>query len=111
MINGMEAAGVDHEALLDTYIRATNLCTQGRPADLCIGLHMCRGNFRGMHFSEGGYERISKKVFNDVDVDTFFVSIFAGFTSSELMMHLCVLRSWNMTRVAQETLPRSRTFL
>ncbi|KAJ7244730.1 hypothetical protein B0H12DRAFT_1308472 [Mycena haematopus] len=74
MINGMEAAGVDHEALLDTYIRATNLCTVDRPDDLHIGLHMCRGNFRGgVHFSEGGYHRIAVKLFNSVDVDTFYL--------------------------------------
>lgn len=75
MIKGMEEAGVDHEALLDTYIRATNLCTEGRPADLNIGLHMCRGNYKGTHFAEGGYARIAKKVFNEVDVDTFYVCI------------------------------------
>jgi hypothetical protein len=46
MIAGMEKAGVDHEALLDTYIRAINVCTQGRPNDLTIGVHMCRGNFK-----------------------------------------------------------------
>lgn len=42
----MEAAGVDHEALLDTYIRAINICTAERPNDLTISVHMCRGNFR-----------------------------------------------------------------
>ena len=46
MIIGMEKAGVDHEALLDTYIRAINVITQGRPKDLTIGVHMCRGNFK-----------------------------------------------------------------
>ncbi|KAF7347889.1 Methionine vitamin-b12 [Mycena venus] len=74
MITGMEAAGVDHEALLDTYIRAINICTVDRPQDLHIGLHMCRGNFRGgIHFSEGGYHRIAVKLFNSVDVDTFYL--------------------------------------
>ena len=46
MIAGMEAAGVDHEGLLDTYIRAINLCIQDRPRDLRVGVHMCRGNFK-----------------------------------------------------------------
>ncbi|KAJ7900274.1 hypothetical protein B0H14DRAFT_2673033 [Mycena olivaceomarginata] len=74
MISGMEAAGVDHEALLDTYIRAINVCTVDRPQDLNIGMHMCRGNYiGGVHFSEGGYQRIAVKLFNSVDVDTFYV--------------------------------------
>lgn len=95
MIKGMEAAGVDHEALLDTYIRAINVCTQGRADDLTVGVHMCRGNFRvstpgysshdqsqidwvltiqGQHFCEGGYARIAPKLFTTLDVDTFYVS-------------------------------------
>ena len=45
MISGMTNAGVDHEALLDTYIRAINLCIKDRPTDLTVGVHVCRGNF------------------------------------------------------------------
>jgi len=74
MISGMERAGVDHEALLDTYIRAINVITQGRPDDLTIGVHMCRGNFKGgVYFSEGGYARIAVKLFNTLDVDVFYL--------------------------------------
>ncbi|KAF8898815.1 hypothetical protein BD779DRAFT_1432032 [Infundibulicybe gibba] len=74
MIAGMELAQVDHAALLDTYIRAINVCTQNRPRDLNIGVHMCRGNFKGgVHFSEGGYDRIAEKVFNKLDVDAFYL--------------------------------------
>ncbi|KAG6817997.1 hypothetical protein H0H87_009152 [Tephrocybe sp. NHM501043] len=63
MISEMEVAGVDHEALLDTYIRAINVCTQDRPTDLT----------GGVHFSEGGYGRIAAKLFNTLDVDTFYL--------------------------------------
>ena len=45
MISGMEKADVDHDALLDIYIRAINVCVQDRPKDLRVGVHMCRGNF------------------------------------------------------------------
>lgn len=74
MISGMKEAGVDHEALLDTYINAINLCTQERPADLRVSVHLCRGNFKGgQHFSSGGYGRIARKLFNDLDVDVYFL--------------------------------------
>jgi methionine synthase II (cobalamin-independent) len=46
MILDMEAAAIDHEALLDTYIRAINVCTKDRPDDLTVSVHMCRGNFK-----------------------------------------------------------------
>jgi methionine synthase II (cobalamin-independent) len=45
MISGMEKAGIDHEVLLNTYIRAINLCIEDRPSDLTVGVHVCRGNF------------------------------------------------------------------
>ncbi|GLB36085.1 putative UROD MetE-like protein [Lyophyllum shimeji] len=73
MLSGMEKAGVDHQALLDTYIRAINVCIQDRPNDLRISIHMCRGNYKGVHFSEGGYSPIAAKVFNKLDVDTFYL--------------------------------------
>ena len=46
MIAGMQRSGVNHEALLETYIRAINLITRGRPKDLTASIHMCRGNYK-----------------------------------------------------------------
>lgn len=46
MIKGMEERGVDHVALLNTYIKAYNDCLKNRPADMNVGLHLCRGNFK-----------------------------------------------------------------
>ncbi|KAK0464890.1 uncharacterized protein EV420DRAFT_926316 [Desarmillaria tabescens] len=73
VIKKMKEMGVDPETLLDTYIRAINIITQDRPDDLVISVHMCRGNFMGAHFCDGGYDRIAKKVFNNLDVDTFYL--------------------------------------
>jgi len=74
MIQGMEEKGIDHEALLDTYIKTYNDCLKGRPSDMTVGLHLCRGNFKdGMHFSEGGYDRIAIKLFNEINVDCYYL--------------------------------------
>ncbi|KAI0763249.1 UROD/MetE-like protein [Irpex lacteus] len=74
MIKGMEERGIDHEALLDTYIKAYNDCLKGRPEDMTVGLHLCRGNFRGgKHFSEGGYDRIAIKLFQQINVDAYYL--------------------------------------
>ncbi|KAG6819931.1 hypothetical protein H0H93_007330 [Arthromyces matolae] len=73
MIASMEKAGQDPEVLLDSYIRATNMYTADRPDDLTIGVHMCRGNFRGKHFAEGSYARVAQKMFNELDVDVFYL--------------------------------------
>jgi methionine synthase II (cobalamin-independent) len=74
MLAGFRAAGEDSEALLDSYVKLYNDCLQGRPSDLHVGLHLCRGNFAySRHFSEGGYDRVAQKLFNDINVDTYFL--------------------------------------
>lgn len=45
-IEGMKKAGVDWEKLYDTYIRVYNDILKGRPADMTVGLHTCRGNYK-----------------------------------------------------------------
>ncbi|EJF66787.1 UROD/MetE-like protein [Dichomitus squalens LYAD-421 SS1] len=73
LISGMEAAGVDREKLLDTHIDVYNQITAGRPADLVIGVHTCRGNMKGMHFSEGSYDHVAQQFLTKLDVDVFYL--------------------------------------
>ncbi len=61
MVKGVEERGVEHVALLETYVRAYNKIVDDRPANMNAGLHLCRGNSKnGMHFSKGGYDRIAR---------------------------------------------------
>lgn len=73
VIAGMEHAGVDHEALLDQYISVYNAILQEQPADLTLSLHTCRGNYKGIHFSEGGFDRIAVKFFNDLNINCYYL--------------------------------------
>jgi len=74
MLEGMKKAGVPSEPLLDLYLNIYNQIIAGRPKDLHVGLHMCRGNYRGgIHFSEGGYDRIAIKLFNELDMDSYYL--------------------------------------
>ncbi|MCJ1321884.1 hypothetical protein MMC15_007229 [Xylographa vitiligo] len=62
------------EDLLDDYIKLYNDCISQRPADMHVGVHLCRGNFVGSrHFSEGGYDRIATKLFQHLSVDTYYL--------------------------------------
>lgn len=49
MIEGMKAAGVASEPLLDLYLKTYNDIIAGRPKDLTVGIHVCRGNFRVLY--------------------------------------------------------------
>ncbi|KAI0891166.1 5-methyltetrahydropteroyltriglutamate-homocysteine methyltransferase [Annulohypoxylon nitens] len=74
MLAGFKADGEDSDALLDSYIKLYNDCVSSRPADMHLGIHLCRGNFaNSRHFSEGGYDRIATKLFNNIDADTYFL--------------------------------------
>lgn len=74
MIESLKLDGVDPDKLFSTYIQAHNDCIAEKPADMHIGLHICRGNFsKSMHFSEGSYERIAERFFTTLNYDTFFL--------------------------------------
>lgn len=77
MIAGWEADQSNTKTvdqLLDEYIKLYNDCISMRPADLHVGVHLCRGNFvNSRHFSEGGYDRIATKLFQDLNVDTYYL--------------------------------------
>jgi 5-methyltetrahydropteroyltriglutamate--homocysteine methyltransferase len=65
--------GEDPDRLVGLYIGAINAAVAGRPADMRIGLHMCRGNFRGKFLSAGGYDAIAERVFGETAVDILFL--------------------------------------
>jgi len=61
------------DGMFDAYIKFYNECFK-RPHDMHVGIHLCRGNYMGSrHFSEGAYDAIAKKMFNDLDVDTYYL--------------------------------------
>ncbi|PNS16647.1 hypothetical protein CAC42_4611 [Sphaceloma murrayae] len=58
---------------LDAYVKFYNECFK-RPADMLLGVHLCRGNFvESRHFSEGAYDRIAKTLFQDLDVPVYYL--------------------------------------
>ena len=62
------------EDLFQKYIDLYNDCLVGLPDDMHVGVHLCRGNFVGSrHFSEGGYDRIATKLFQELNVHTYYL--------------------------------------
>jgi 5-methyltetrahydropteroyltriglutamate--homocysteine methyltransferase len=65
--------GWDWRALVDTYVKANNEVLGGRPDGMTVGIHLCRGNFRGHWIGSGGYEPVAERFFNEVDADLFLL--------------------------------------
>jgi 5-methyltetrahydropteroyltriglutamate--homocysteine methyltransferase len=67
------ADGSDPRELIDLYVEALAEAVAGAPADLAIGVHLCRGNFKGKYLAEGGYELIGKSLFGCSGVTHFLL--------------------------------------
>ena len=55
------------------YIRHINEALADRPEGMRITTHMCRGNFRSSWVAEGGYDFVAEALFNELDVDGYFM--------------------------------------
>jgi 5-methyltetrahydropteroyltriglutamate--homocysteine methyltransferase len=67
------AIGGDPEHLHETYIENINRALAGRPDDLAVTTHLCRGNNQSMWAAEGGYDFVAEALFNNLEVDGFFL--------------------------------------
>jgi 5-methyltetrahydropteroyltriglutamate--homocysteine methyltransferase len=65
--------GDDPDTLPAHYARMTNMALADKPADLIVTMHSCRGNFRSKWIAEGGYEPVAERMFNDVNIDGYFL--------------------------------------
>jgi 5-methyltetrahydropteroyltriglutamate--homocysteine methyltransferase len=65
--------GGDAEHQHEHYIRHINEALAERPEGMSVTTHMCRGNFRSSWAAEGGYDFVAEALFNDLQIDGFFL--------------------------------------
>jgi 5-methyltetrahydropteroyltriglutamate--homocysteine methyltransferase len=65
--------GGDPERQHVEYIHHINEALASRPAGMSVTTHMCRGNFRSSWAAEGGYDFVAEALFNELEVDGFFM--------------------------------------
>jgi 5-methyltetrahydropteroyltriglutamate--homocysteine methyltransferase len=70
---GSRKRGDDPDSLPARYARLTNAALEGRPADMVITMHSCRGNFRSTWIAEGGYEFVAAPLLGEVAIDGYFL--------------------------------------
>jgi 5-methyltetrahydropteroyltriglutamate--homocysteine methyltransferase len=66
-------AGAEPDRLVDLYIDAINQAVRDCPADVVVGVHMCRGNFKGHYLAAGGYESVAERFFARTHVNHFLL--------------------------------------
>jgi 5-methyltetrahydropteroyltriglutamate--homocysteine methyltransferase len=73
MRDGVRKLGEDPDELPKTYAALINASIRGRPDDMKVSIHLCRGNARSQWFASGGYEPVADNLFNLTEVDGFFL--------------------------------------
>ena len=65
--------GMEPEEQIALQGRLISAATRGRPDDVAVSMHICRGNSAGAWIASGGYEFIAEALFTQFDVDAFFL--------------------------------------
>jgi 5-methyltetrahydropteroyltriglutamate--homocysteine methyltransferase len=65
--------GLNADRLQEDYARVINGALEGKPADMVITTHVCRGNFRSTWISEGGYEPVAETLLAKLNYDGYFL--------------------------------------
>ena len=67
------ARGEDVNQLVHDYAALINSSISTRPESMAACVHLCRGNARSAWFAQGGYEPVAEVIFNEMNVDGFFL--------------------------------------
>ncbi len=74
--SGGARVGADPRAALDAAIATDSKIVSAikrRNPDVTVGMHMCRGNYRSSWMSQGSYEPVAERLFNEVPIDRFLL--------------------------------------
>ena len=64
---------VDVRKVSELGVRLNNAAIAGKPDDLVINTHVCRGNYHSTYAFEGGYDPIAPYLFANENVDAFYL--------------------------------------
>jgi 5-methyltetrahydropteroyltriglutamate--homocysteine methyltransferase len=65
--------GDDPDQLVARYVAVLNRAIAGRPSDMTIAMHVCRGNMESLWMGDGGYAPVAEALFALCDVDAYLL--------------------------------------
>ena len=54
-------------------LRINNMAIEGKPADMFINTHVCRGNYHSTYANEGAYDKVAEVLFEKENVNAYFL--------------------------------------
>ncbi|MBD9244687.1 MAG: 5-methyltetrahydropteroyltriglutamate--homocysteine S-methyltransferase [Coriobacteriaceae bacterium] len=64
---------VDIKKVSELGVALNNAALEGKPADLVVNTHVCRGNYHSTYAFEGGYDPVAPYLFANEDVNAFYL--------------------------------------
>lgn len=64
---------VDIKKVSGLGVAINNAALEGKPADLVVNTHVCRGNYHSTYAFEGGYDPVAPYLFANEDVNAFYL--------------------------------------
>ena len=65
--------GIKTDRVIGDYATLIRKSIAGKPADMVITTHVCRGNFRSSWIAEGGYEPVAEQLLGGIGFDGYFL--------------------------------------
>jgi 5-methyltetrahydropteroyltriglutamate--homocysteine methyltransferase len=65
--------GDDPDKLPAVYAAVMRAALEGKPADMAVTMHSCRGNFRSTWIAQGGYEFVAEHLLGKTNLDGYFL--------------------------------------
>ena len=65
--------GFDIPTMLHQWAGIFNGFLEGKPADLTVSMHACRGNYKSTYCFEGAYDFVAPYLFGEVKLDALFL--------------------------------------
>lgn len=63
----------DFKSISEKLLKVNNLAIEGKPDDLVINTHICRGNYHSAYFSSGAYTPVAKTLFGRENVNAYYL--------------------------------------
>lgn len=73
MREAARARGDDPNELPHRYAAFINKVVEHKPANMTLGIHLCRGNFKSTHAAAGNYEPVAEALLSEMKLDAFFL--------------------------------------
>ena len=68
-----KSLGIDIEDVKKQLLQVNNIALEGKPEDMVITSHVCRGNYHSTYFTSGPYDTVADYVFAKENVDALLL--------------------------------------